>query len=298
RHLGLIDKQVIDAVMAGLDWLLGLQNRDGGIPTFCRGWTALPFDRSAPDLTAHTIGAISAWLDVVPISMHKRMVKAITSGLTYLKRVQNQDGSWVPLWFGNQFAPNQENPLYGTARVLTALCGSTTGGFNPAINCVTEPPVKLGAKYSIHLAPRFTWGPCFTRVSRFTRGYAPMINKAVRWLLSAQNQDGGWGRAKSTIEETALAVDALAELMLCGSLKRSLGMDYFRSAISRGVSWLIEQTKQGTSVTASPIGLYFARLWYFEELYPVIFTVSALQKVQSILATDFTDFTEIHNKNY
>ncbi len=53
-------------------------------------------------------------------------------------------------------------------------------------------------------------------------------------------------------------------------------------AISRGVRWLIEQTKEGTIVPPSPIGLYFARLWYFEELYPVIFTVSALQKVQNL----------------
>jgi len=27
-------------------WLLGLQNSDGGVPTFCRGWGKLPFDRS------------------------------------------------------------------------------------------------------------------------------------------------------------------------------------------------------------------------------------------------------------
>jgi hypothetical protein len=38
-------------------WLLDLQNGDGGIPTFCRGWGALPFDRSAPDLTAHALRA-------------------------------------------------------------------------------------------------------------------------------------------------------------------------------------------------------------------------------------------------
>ena len=31
---------------AGLEWALSLQNRDGGWPTFCRGWGRLPFDRS------------------------------------------------------------------------------------------------------------------------------------------------------------------------------------------------------------------------------------------------------------
>jgi squalene-hopene/tetraprenyl-beta-curcumene cyclase len=27
---------------------------------------------------------------------------------------------------------------------------------------------------------------------------------------------------------------------------------------------------------SSPIGLYFAKLWYYEKLYPLVFTVSAL----------------------
>jgi len=41
------------AAAAGLRWLVDLQNRDGGIPTFCRGWGRLPFDQSCADLTAH-----------------------------------------------------------------------------------------------------------------------------------------------------------------------------------------------------------------------------------------------------
>src|SRR5207248_2686598 len=39
------------------NWMLGLQNRNGGFPTFCRGWGKLPFDRSGTDLTAHAIRA-------------------------------------------------------------------------------------------------------------------------------------------------------------------------------------------------------------------------------------------------
>src|SRR5262249_8055885 len=38
-----------EAAGRGLRWLLDLQNRDGGWPTFCRGWGYLPFDRSSPD---------------------------------------------------------------------------------------------------------------------------------------------------------------------------------------------------------------------------------------------------------
>ena len=36
-------------------------------------------------------------------------------------------------------------------------------------------------------------------------------------------------------------------------------------------------TDDGRDFPAAPIGLYFARLWYSEALYPLIFTVAAIQ---------------------
>src|SRR5262249_44851988 len=41
------------------NWLIDLQNSDGGCPTFCRGWTGLAFDRSGADLTAHALRAFA-----------------------------------------------------------------------------------------------------------------------------------------------------------------------------------------------------------------------------------------------
>lgn len=252
RNLGLPDDDIIQAVAAGMKWLVGLQNNDGGIPTFCRGWSNLPFDRSAPDITAHTVAAMGAWFNDLPNDLQKQVGKSIKNALDYLQLIQREDGSWIPLWFGNQAAPNQENPLYGTSRVLSGLS-------------------RLPKKFSA--------------------SYVYMIQKGGQWLLSIQNQDGGWGGAKSvgsTVEETALSIDALAGLLsngiltISGNNKLSLHSEAVQSAISRGVSWLVENTKAGTSVNPSPIGLYFARLWYYEQLYPVIFTISALLKVQNL----------------
>ena len=59
-NLGDIDATVRSAALAGIRWLLDLQNRDGGMPTFCRGWSTMLFDRSSPDLTAHAVRAWSA----------------------------------------------------------------------------------------------------------------------------------------------------------------------------------------------------------------------------------------------
>ena len=50
-------------------------------------------------------------------------------------------------------------------------------------------------------------------------------------------------------------------------------------AVGRGVAWLVEAVESGRFRDPSPIGFYFAKLWYFEKLYPLIFTVAALGRV-------------------
>jgi len=43
-----------------------------------------------------------------------------------------------------------------------------------------------------------------------------------------------------------------------------------------GLNWLIQRVESGQYLNASPIGFYFAKLWYHERLYPLVFTVAAL----------------------
>ena len=49
-----------------------------------------------------------------------------------------------------------------------------------------------------------------------------------------------------------------------------------RRSVEAGLLWLVEAVESGRFRDASPIGFYFAKLWYFEKLYPIIFTVAAL----------------------
>ena len=233
-----IDEGICHAAQCGIRWLLDLQNADGGIPTFCRGWGKLPFDRSSPDLTAHALRAWSVWREHIPDDLRRRVPRATSAAIRYLTRTQRDEGAWVPLWFGSQKARRQENPLYGTSRVLRAA--------------------QVG-DLSAPLADAWSEALC----------------RGVKWLLRSQNPDGGWGGAASvpsSIEETALAVEALADQ---ASDSASTAID----AIRRGCAWLVEHTEGGTRFDPAPIGLYFAKLWYFEELYPLIYTVSALHQV-------------------
>jgi squalene-hopene/tetraprenyl-beta-curcumene cyclase len=231
RSLGRADDEVRKAGQRGVRWLFDLQNRDGGIPTFCRGWGALPFDQSAADLTAHALSCWQAWLPELQGPVRARAQRAIAGARSYLARAQNPDGSWMPLWFGNEHTPDDHNPTYGTARVLVAL---------PEADDLLR-------------------------------------RRAMQWLRDAQNTDGGWGGGPGTtssIEETALALHALSVAPEADSL----------NALRRGSEWLINATSEGARTPVAPIGLYFARLWYFEELYPLIFATGAMIRARAALS--------------
>ena len=216
---------------AGVRWLLDLQNRDGGMPTFCRGWGTLPFDRSSPELAAHALWAWGLWKETVPL-------KAIEAVVSYLRRVRSKDAAaWEPLWFGNEHTPNEANPVYGTAQVLSGLFGA---GFNAR---------------------------------------EPWIKEAMDWLVAEQHSSGGWGGAKDcvpSLEETGVTLKALAQ--------SSSADPALREAVRRGVQWLLDATEDGTQFGTAPIGLYFARLWYHERLYPVIWSLGALKAAKELFS--------------
>jgi len=236
--------EVRAAAAAGIDWLLSIQNRDGGIPTFCKGWGRLPFDKSCADITAHALQAIATWGNA---GLSRRSwQQASAKALRYLLDQQRADGAWIPLWFGNQDEVAQHNPCYGTARVLSALTAIK------ATTCSNLVDAE---------------GP-FGRRLKAIRG-------ALDWLLSNQHPSGGWGAAAGvapSIEETALAVTALGRAKAAALSDEDLG-----TAIDRGRAWLIQATGEGRDTPAAPIGFYFANLWYYEVLYPLIFAVECFE---------------------
>ena len=46
----------------------------------------------------------------------------------------------------------------------------------------------------------------------------------------------------------------------------------------------MEKIESDEWLRPSPIGFYFAKLWYYERLYPMIFTVAALARARDYLA--------------
>lgn len=304
------------AATDGVRWLMQLRNRDGGWPTFCRGWGKLPFDRSSTDLTAHALRALSAAaneLQTQPESIDG-WNRAVHGGWNFFRKRQRKDGSLLPLWFGNQDNDDDENPIYGTGRMLLASrptrLALTPPKFFPPNDSASSNQSNL--RQAENLCTEFSFQPDL-----------PLA--AANYLVAAQNPDGGWGGGESrtawlpnaanwgddrdirmengpdsqknlpaaglsissSVEETAVAVEGLATFLLAtpeemgrehrakGNLTAS-GNPSYRSAILRGLEFLCEAVEHDLHRDPWPIGFYFAKLWYHERLYATVFSIAAI----------------------
>lgn len=213
----------------GIQWLIGLQNKDGGMPTFCKGWGRLPFDRSSPDITSHAVLAMGLWLPSLPAEIKADAERSLYRMLKWLEQNQSPQSGWVPLWFGDQDAEDEKAPVYGTATAMDYLM--LTG---------QERAQQLAASH-------------------------------VDFLVRAQNDDGGWGGNIGVTSKVTYTARALAAL------------SYFptrcSAAIARGVDFLYQRYQDGTLYANEPIGLYFSRLWYSEEMYNITFVLWATKRL-------------------
>lgn len=238
-------QEAMPAAARAVQWLLDLQNRDGGVPTFCRGWGTLPFDRSTPEITAHALWAILTWKTVLPAEMQKAVQRFTETALKYLTncKEEHQDSvCWIPLWFGNEHTADEENRVYGTAHVVKAL-------------------ILSGLVETNTLARQ-------------------LVEDGSAFLIQNQLTSGAWGGndESPSIEETAVTLETLASLLPLLNEAEHLKLR-LRDALHKGTLWLLSATEEGRVFHSAPIGLYFARLWYHEQLYPVIWSLAALRAV-------------------
>ena len=192
------------AARRGVNWLVSMQNRDGGWGAFDkdndRGFlTQIPFadhnamiDPSSADVTARVLECLgrNGWSASHPVAQR---------AVSYLLRDQTDDGAWYGRWGVNY--------VYGTSGVLRALetvaltardycqravtwlraVQNEDGGFGESIASYYDAKLKgRGAS----TASQTAWG-LIGLLAASDRG-DPAVSRAVAHLVEQQNADGSW----------------------------------------------------------------------------------------------------------
>lgn len=188
----------------GLQWLVSMQNRDGGWGAFdrdndCAVLTRVPFadhnamiDPSTADVTARVLECLArlGWPASHPV---------VQRGLAFLRKEQTEEGAWYGRWGVNY--------IYGTSGVLRMLepfgLGKTSeaqagadwlssvqhraGGFGESCASYDDPSLKgRGAS----TASQTAWGLIGLLATRNTND--PAVTRAVQYLLDEQTEEGFW----------------------------------------------------------------------------------------------------------
>jgi squalene-hopene/tetraprenyl-beta-curcumene cyclase len=198
------------AVRRGIQWLLSMQNRDGGWAAFDRDndkkfLCNIPFadhnamiDPSTADVTARVLECLGrfGWPAEHP---------AIQRGLQFLLKDQCEDGSWFGRWGVNY--------VYGTSGVLRSLetvsltakeycqravqwlrlVQKADGSFGESLRSYNEPAAKGRGNST---ASQTAWG--LIGLLAGAENNDPAINKAVSYLVDQQNPDGSWSENEFT----------------------------------------------------------------------------------------------------
>jgi squalene-hopene/tetraprenyl-beta-curcumene cyclase len=253
--------QLERSARAGIVWLLELQNDDGGWPTFYLQPAGFRADESGSDTTARALRALSAWrkrwstnnrVYVVDTAsgMGERIDNAIQRGCEYLESAQQEDGRFVPLWFGNEQQPEDQNPVVGVSEVLLTCADLDRLDWEVAHRALRW---LLAAQHSPG-----GWGP-----PRAPRDYSGSDKEGFRaWRANE-------ALAKHcSVEETSLAVSALLPM---ANTSPDVG-----KALSAGLTWLVNAIEQDSHRRPAIIGFYPSKIWYHERLYPLVFAAGAL----------------------
>lgn len=201
------------SIRRGLAWLLSMQNGDGGWGAFDHEnnqqfLNHIPFadhnamlDPSTADVTARAMECLGqmGWPSTHPV---------IERAKAYLRREQEQDGSWFGRWGVNY--------IYGTSGVLRALeavglgtlpegrrgaewlrsVQNPDGGFGETVLSYYDSALKAQGKST---ASQTAWGLIgLLAVNGAAALDDPAVERAVSWLVSHQNQDGTWDEKEFT----------------------------------------------------------------------------------------------------
>jgi squalene-hopene/tetraprenyl-beta-curcumene cyclase len=124
-----------ESVRRALDWLVGMQSKDGGFAAFDADNTSyylnmIPFADHGALLDPPTSDVTARVVAVLARIGRPQDKQALSRAISYLRSQQEADGSWFGRWGTNY--------IYGTWSVLTALAQAHIGGEDSAVRRAVE----------------------------------------------------------------------------------------------------------------------------------------------------------------
>jgi squalene-hopene/tetraprenyl-beta-curcumene cyclase len=204
-------QRAIAACERARQWILAMQNRDGGWGAFDKDNDAeflcrVPFadhnamiDPSTADLTGRALEALAMW-GQSPVDA------AVRRGIDFLRQTQERDGCWYGRWGVNY--------IYGTWQALVGLAACGVSADDPAM--------KRGAAWLLsHQHACGGWGESADSYEQpELRGEGPVtasqtawallglmaaglhdhsaVERGIYYLLDTQRPDGGWDELEFT----------------------------------------------------------------------------------------------------
>jgi squalene-hopene/tetraprenyl-beta-curcumene cyclase len=288
------------AMLRGVDWMLDeqiLARGDWAVrrPNLAPGGWAFEFaNANYPDVddTAEVIIA----LGTVDHPEPERVTSAIERGIAWLEGMQSSDGGWAAFDVDNTRGLVRDLPFCDFGEVIDPPSADVTAHVVEMYGVLGrggETAPQRGVRWLLdHQEPGGSWfGRWGVNHVYGTGAVVPAliaagvptseqpIRRAVHWLESVQNDDGGWGedcrsydddawigRGESTASQTAWAL-----LALHAAGERS-------AALERGIAWLAEtQLDDGGWDEPYHTGTGFPGDFYINyHLYRLIFPVMAL----------------------
>lgn len=188
-----------------IDWLLAMQNRDGGWGAFDKDndrqfLCHVPFadhnamiDPSTPDITGRVLEALGHW-------GYRAGHPAVDRAVRYVRAHQETDGSWFGRWGVNY--------LYGTWQCLVGLRAIGISQHDPAMRrgaswllAMQQASGAWGESADSYADPSLRGrGPATASQTAWAilglvaAGHAlhPAAQRGVQWLLRTQTPDGSW----------------------------------------------------------------------------------------------------------
>ena len=246
-----------EAIERGVEWILGMQSRNGG-------WGAFDADNNHYFLQSIPFADHGALLDPPTADVTARCVSllaqvgydhthpAVARGLAYLRREQEEDGSWFGRW-GNNY-------VYGTWSVLSA--------FNAAGADMQAPYIRKAAAWLKYCQrPDGGWGEdCSTYLDH------------RRWYVSVAAKERRMDAVKtSTPSQTSWA---LLGLMAAGEVDSD--------NVRRGIEYLLDAPRDNGKWKEEYFNAVgFPRIFYLRyHGYSAYFPLWTLARYRNLIAAD------------